>query len=325
MTPPWPNKSFNFEHSVDRVAFSPSGSQLAFYMENNVVAVWDRWGKKTLLDGHTEWSLCCLEHSLDGEHLALGSSDGSIRIWRAVSFHAASSQTHRARSTRTPKQADIILVGSCNSSIVASIIALSFSRTDSNSLASGGFNGQIKLWNIKEQACIHSFNPRRAPVFSLVFTGGADTACIALTGAMVIRLWKPKGSSDLASETVGEAHLGGLSLPGAALSPSGSFVATRAPNGTVLALYEIESMTKTQSVVMPGFIVTCVAVSPDSKQLVYGSAKGRIQLLQTNDLSIQRDLDTIADAKAVCSVAFDPTCQFLAIGYRDGILELRSL
>jgi hypothetical protein len=30
MTPPWPNKSFNLGHSAWHVAFSPSGSQLAF-------------------------------------------------------------------------------------------------------------------------------------------------------------------------------------------------------------------------------------------------------------------------------------------------------
>jgi hypothetical protein len=30
MTPPWPNKAFNLEHKACHVAFSPSGSHLAF-------------------------------------------------------------------------------------------------------------------------------------------------------------------------------------------------------------------------------------------------------------------------------------------------------
>jgi WD40 repeat protein len=59
---------------------------------------------------------------------------------------------------------------------------------------------------------------------------------------------------------------------------------------STLALYEAETITKTQSVVMPGFIATCVAVSPDSKYLVYGGDKGRIQLFQTDDFSIQEIL-----------------------------------
>ena len=87
-------------------------------------------------------------------------------------------------------------------------------------------------------------------------------------------------------------------------------------------------MTKTpQSVVMPGFTTACFAVSPDGKHLVYGRDDGRIKLLQTDDFSIQRDMDTTgaATAQAVRSAAFDPTCRFLAVGCQDGRVELRSL
>jgi WD40 repeat protein len=146
-----------------------------------------------------------------------------------------------------------------------------------------------------------------------------------------MRLWKPKGASDFTNESIGEADVRGTGIDRAAFSPSGSFLATSFLSTTGdelisrLALYEIESMTKTQSAVMPGFIVACVALSPDSKKLVYGDIKGRIQLLQTDDFSIQRGLDTAAEAKEVCTVAFDPTCSVLAFGCDDGRLELRSL
>jgi WD40 repeat protein len=85
------------------------------------------------------------------------------------------------------------------------------------------------------------------------------------------------------------------------------------------------TMTKTQSVVMPGFTATRIAVSPDSKQLVVVGSRGRIRLLQTDDFSIQIDMDTTGEAKTVCSVAFDPACRILAIGSREGSLELRRL
>jgi WD40 repeat protein len=129
---------------------------------------------------------------------------------------------------------------------------------------------------------------------------------------------------------MGEADLEGNVPVRAVLSPSGSFLATsfgsRTRNESTIALHEIETMTKTQSVVMPGFMAACVAVSPDSKQLaVYGGDNGRIRLLQTDGFSIQRNIDTTGEAKRVCSVAFDPTCQVLAIGYQGGRLELRSL
>jgi WD40 repeat protein len=90
-------------------------------------------------------------------------------------------------------------------------------------------------------------------------------------------------------------------------------------------LYELETMTKTQSVLMPEFIATCVAVSPDSKQLVYGSYDGRIQVFQTDDFNIQRDMDTTGEEEAVRSVAFDATSRGVAFSSDDGRLELRRL
>jgi WD40 repeat protein len=185
------------------------------------------------------------------------------------------------------------------------------------------------LWNIKEQACIYSFNPLRGLIQSMFFAEGTDSACIAVsqTGS-IIRLWRSEGSiTDFASETVGEVDQDGAFPLGAVFSPSGSSLATsfrsRTGDASILAWYEIETMTKTQSVVMPGFSATCVAVSPDSKQFVYGDYNGRIRLLQTDDLRIQRVLDTTG---VVSSLAFDPTCGFLAFGCQDGrLIELRTL
>jgi WD40 repeat protein len=269
-----------------------------------------------------------MEYSLDGEYLASGSSDGSIHIWRQESFHTTPSNPDSERPTRTPKQADKILLGSRNSNI----IALSFSRTDSNMLASGGLNGEIKVWNVNEQSCIHTFNPRRGRIRPLIFVGGADIACIAGTrDGSIIRLWRAEGSSDFSSETIGEAYPGGFSPRDEVFSPSGSFVAANFTLRTgdrfasTTALYELETRTKTQSVVMSDFFATCFAVSPDSKQLVCGGNNGRIRLLQTDDFSIQRDLDATGEGEAIYSVAFDPTCRILAIGCDGGRLELRRL
>jgi WD40 repeat protein len=337
MTPPWPNKAFNFKHAVRHVAFSPSGSHLAFgvytVQPNDgayqcVIHVWDVWGRETLLAGHTGY-IYCLEYSLDGAYLASGCQDGSIRLWHTESFNATSSNTPNEKSTQTPQQAGTILLGRSDY-----CLTLSFSRTDSNLLA-GGSHFEIKLWNVKEQACIYSFYPGRGVIRSLFFAGGSDNTCIAVKHpGSVIRLWRAEGSSEFASETIGKgaADGGGNYGPQTVLSRCGSFLATlkasMTENTSTLALYELETMTKTQSVVISDFsAASCFVVSPDSKQLVLGDTRGRFRLVQIDDFSIQKDLKARGGSSslAVFSLAFDPTSRVLAFGCRDGRLELRTL
>jgi WD40 repeat protein len=354
LTPPWPNNtSFNFAECsnthVKAVACSPSGSHLAFGTNQGVVHVRDRWGNETRLDGNKRY-ISCLEYSSDGTYLAAGILRGeSIRLWHTELFHYTSSRTSRETPTTIRlDQADNILLG--NHSLVA---VLAFSRTDSNLLASGGWNGEIKLWNVKEQACIHSFYTGQGNFIpSLFFAGGDRSVCNAVlsTGSM-IRLWRAEGSSEFTSETIdipGAGRLGQVLLdqqdarggvcPGVvrpAFSPCGSFLMIayssrlREKSWTRMDCYELETMIKSQSVAIPGLDCLCSGVSLDSKQLVLYDANGRFRLLQTDDFSIQRYLNTRRGPpfrkETVRCIAFDPTCRVLAIGSHDGRFQLRNI
>jgi WD40 repeat protein len=340
--PPWPKTTLDFEGNVvDRaVAFSPSGSHLAFGTDRAIVHVWDRWGKETLLHGNVG-NISCLEYSSDGKYLVSGiSRGGSIRLWHTESYHTISPKTYRETPTTMPLyHSQSILLG--NHSTVA---ALAFSLTDSNLLASGGWSGEIKLWNVKEQACIYSFYTLPTNIIpSLLFAGGERSVCNAVlsTGSM-IRLWRAEGSSEFTSEVIDipggrlEGDHGGTITPRTAFSPCGSFLTIayssplRVEYGTTIAFYELETMIKSQSVVIPGFASLCSGVSPDSKTLVLGDVQGRIRLLQTEYLlGIRRDIDTRRRPPInapLWSIAFDSsTCRVLAFGCSDGRLELWPL
>jgi hypothetical protein len=144
--------------------------------------------------------------------------------------------------------------------------------------------GAFKLWNVKEQTCTHSFDPRCGWISSLFFVGGADSACIAVaqTGSF-IRLRREEGASEFASETIGEAAGVGANDPQSVFSCCGSFLATCKHSGRAAAptllMHDLESMTKTQSIVIRDFSAGRIAASPDSKQLVVGDRTGRIRLL----------------------------------------------
>jgi WD40 repeat protein len=333
LTPPWPNARLRSTHRVGAVAFSPSGSHLAFGTEQGDVHVWDRWGKETLLRGNTG-NISCLEYSSDGRYLASARSlGGSIRLWHTESFHTTSTKTYSRTPTAMP------LAQQAHSSIRlgnhSGVSVLAFSRTDSNLLASVGQRGDIKLWNVKEQACIHSYQGLRAHIRPTVhFPGGDRIVCNAVlpTGSM-IRLWREEGSSEFTSETIAIPVGGGqrdqrdsTGTVCPAFSPCGSILTmtSREESRTRIDFYELETMIKSRSIVFPGFGYICSAFSPDSKLLVLGGVYGRSRLLQTDDFSIQRDLNTTSN-EPVWLVAFDPTCRVLAFGGRDGRLELRTL
>jgi WD40 repeat protein len=137
MRPPWPNTTLIVGGTaVMAVAFSPCTSFLVCGSSGGVVHVWDRQGKHTRLEGHTE-EVTCLQYSLDGKYLASGSLDKSIRLWPLKTESADHS---------------IILAG--NDSFAT---ALAFSPTDLNLLASGSVAGEIKLWDAINRVCIHVF------------------------------------------------------------------------------------------------------------------------------------------------------------------------
>jgi hypothetical protein len=123
----------------------------------------------------------------------------------------------------------------------------------------------------------------------------------------------------------GNTFLASFSRCGSFLSVA-THVDSHMENNPSADLHELETKTKTQSVFMPSLRAACVAVSPDSKQLVVGESRGRIRLLHTDDFNVQRDLDTGGEVqvRAVLYVAFDPTCRVLA-WCCGGRLQLQTL
>jgi WD40 repeat protein len=141
------------------------------------------------------------------------------------------------------------------------------------------------------------------------------------TGSM-IRLWRAEGSSEFTSETIDIPGGGRRRTVCPAFSPCGLFLSiaycsprSREGSGTRIDLYELETMLKSQSVVLPGLSYVRSAFSPDSKQLVVCDGQGWIRILQTDDFSFQRDLNTGRGGRCV---TFDPTSRVLAIGAAHG-------
>jgi WD40 repeat protein len=123
--------------------------------------------------------------------------------------------------------------------------------------------------------------------------------------------------------------------PYATFSPCGTCFAVCAyPTSRVrqreLALFDLRTMAKTQSVVLSGgrFDFGCLAMSPDGKKLGTTNIDGDIRLFECHDLTIQKCVDTIVhgpEEVGLRPVAFDPTSRYFAVGCIDGRVKLRTL
>jgi WD40 repeat protein len=335
MRPPWPNTTLNVEDGVVRaLAFSPCKSFLACGSEglkkHDLVHVWDRQGEQTQLEGHTR-AIACLQYSLDGRYLASGSSDGMVRLWRTMASESAahSSLSDESRNRGTPPaQFDIILLGH-----MSDITALAFSPTDSNLLASGCRAGEIKLWDVISQVCIHAFDPQLGKIGTILFSPEDNIQCYVVTrvGSM-IRIVR-NNRMEFAATILEEPSLG--KYPIAAFSPCGTFFAacsypaTRGSKGE-LALFDLRTMAKTQSVVLSdGSNLGGLAMSPDGTTLAATYRYGGTRLIECHDLTIRKYVDTEQrsddEPMGIWPVVFDPTSRFFAAVRSDGRVDLRSI
>jgi WD40 repeat protein len=218
MRPPWPNTKLNVGGgAVCGVAFSPCKSFLACSVAAQpLVHVWDlHHGQHTRLEGHTG-VVTCLQYSFDGKYLASGSSDRLIRLWRTITSESAahsslSDESRNRGASRGTLQAQscIILLGHRSA-----ISALAFSPTNSNLLASGCLVGEIKLWDVTNQVCIHTFYPRLSTITAIFFSPGDNIQCHVVTGyGAMIRIVR-NNRMGFASTILEEPSLGRYSRVG---------------------------------------------------------------------------------------------------------------
>jgi WD40 repeat protein len=117
------------EDAVSTIAYSPDGQYLASGSHDKTVKLWNvsDLSCKTVFTGHTSHvrSVCC---SPSGKILASGSFDFSVRLWSVECTGGSCLQTLPGHKDRM-------------------VTAVSFS-SDERTLASGGMNGSVYLYDI---------------------------------------------------------------------------------------------------------------------------------------------------------------------------------
>ncbi len=199
----------------------------------------------------------------------------------------------------------------------AAIQALAFS-TDEQVLATGSWDGTVKLWNLESGALLwmgrHTSSIQRlafAPDGKYLASGGDDAT---------IRLWEVSTGTPLQT-------LSGQSSPVYALawSPDGSRLASGGFDGTI-SLWEMRGRQAaypgTATCILTGHSgpVWSVAFSPDGHTLASGSFDCAVKLWDVQRLEERETL--VGHTAPVNVVAWSPDGRLLASGSRDQMIWL---
>ncbi len=228
--------------------FSPDGKLLATSIDHEI-CLWSVTNIKQIITyiGHTSW-VQSLAFSPDGEILASGSNDQTVRLWNV----------HTGQCLLTLRG---------HTSWVQS---LTFSH-DGKILASGSNDQTVRLWDVHTGQCLQTLLGHSNRVIFITFTLNGQTL---VTGSddQTVRLWDVNTGSCLRVLEIPINWV--LSI---ALSPDGQTLATGS-NRTTVKFWDLATGECINTLPDYNSHVWAVAFSPDGKTLVTGSEDKTVKI-----------------------------------------------
>ena len=270
------------------IAYSPDGTRLAV---TGSVGIWlydARSGAELgLISGHAS-DVISVAFSPDGNTLASGSIDGTIRLWDArTGAHKRTLKGHESW-----------------------VFSVTFSP-DGNTLASGSWDRTVRLWDARTGAPARVLHGHADYVNSVAFSPDGNTLASASDDA-TIRLWDARTS---ASKRTLENSSEVISV---AFSPDGNTLASGNADTTV-SLLDFRTGILIRTLQGHTRSISSVAFSPDGNTLASRSWS-EIRLWDPRTGALKRTL--ARHPSAVKSVAFSPDGSTLVSGSDDYIIRL---
>ncbi|CAG9950917.1 unnamed protein product [Clonostachys rosea f. rosea IK726] len=239
------------------------------------------------LEAHTNW-VSSVAFSADGQKLASGSWDETVRIWDTVT-------------------------GSCMQVLYGhkdEVTSVAFSA-DSQRLATGSRNGSIKVWDAATGRCIQTLEGHDKAVCSVAFLA-KGWQIISGSYDATVKIWDAMGTP----QTLQNHPYAVTSID---TSVSNQWIASGLSDGTVKVWDTIESeylwadKGHTKS-------VSSVAFSGDGEQLASGSTDAAINIWNARN---GERLHTFSDhSDEICSVAFSKDGRLLLSGSYDKAVKI---
>ena len=194
-----------------------------------------------------------------------------------------------------------------------SVLCLTFSPGNSNTLAIGQSDGTIQVWDTSTRTLQHTLDDHTKSIFNLVFSPDGRTLA---SGSLdnTVRLWDT-GTGNLRRTLTKHTDF----VFGLAFSADGSILASGSKDGTIRLW---NPNTGQQLNALTGYVVPVIslAFSPTGKVLGTGRADTAIRLWNLSTGRLQSTLRGHTDL--VLSLAFNADGSRLASGGADGTLRL---
>ena len=189
---------------------------------------------------------------------------------------------------------------------------------DGKTLATGGGDGEIRLWNLQTGQLTNTLKSHSAVVYALSFSSDGQILASGSADA-TIKIWNWRAGNLL--RTLKRRSEAGISA--LAISPDSQILVSGDRVGT-MEIWNLSTGKPINFFEGHGILVTALAISPDGQTLVSSSQDNTIKLweLKTGQL-----IGTLTDTNSrhFFSVAMTPNGQKIASGSWDGGIRLWEL
>ena len=293
--------------AVTSVAFSPDGQTLVSGSEDKTIILWDiKTGQPIHTLNEHSGKVRSVAFSPDGQTLASGSDDGTIILWDVKTGEPVGKlrieYTHPVLQVKLPSP----------------VLSVAFSP-DGNTLASGDYDKNVTLWDVKTGQPINKLSGHSDIVRTLAFSLDGKTLASGSADKTII-LWDMNQLQPISRLLSGYTHEGPiLSI---AFSLDGKTLASGSYDKTIM-LWDIEKGQSIGGQPLLGHtdIVRSVAFSPDGETLASGSNDKTIILW---DVEKRKAIGHpwSGHSAPVASVAFSPDGSMMASGSEDKTIIL---